>query len=341
MISRVLARVQGRPNESNLTFHLYSGPTFPPLPPTYPPLASQSQEMIFPLQWKIDVDVARIEGIISYHTFSPNGVRKVTPETLTRVQEDRTDTPSAIYTLPSLFNHSCHSNAVWRCFGNVMIIRARETIPCGREITLPYVLGDTCITREKNLSATLQGRCDCVLCDSDRGDGGKACQLRETLIQKRRAAKLETLRKTGSSLDRKAAEAHAQRMESTYRSSQTLSRPPLFDPYADIMQSIEHEANRQDQVDLLTLSIQQGFKALTAAGFAGIDTALTGKRSRHTLPLSKECLATCSVDIDVSILLMAHLSASFLQRSEVILAERWFRAAWWGTETSCNLWKHG
>jgi len=97
------------------------------------------------------------------------------------------------------------------------------------------------------------------------------------------------------------------------------------------MQSIVWEANRRGHLDLLIISIQYGFKALTAAGFTGTDTALSGgKGSPRTLPLSKKCLATCLVDIDRCALLMVHISASFVERSELLLAERWFRAAWWG-----------
>ena len=210
-----------------------------------------------------------------------------------------------------------------------MVIRARETIPRGREITLPYASENTYIEREKSLSA-IEGPCDCTLCELDRGDGEDARKLRETLIEKRRAAKLEALQRTGSFLNTRAAQEHARNIESTYTSNQTIARRPLFYAYQDVMQSIDHEANREN-LDLLIISIQYGFKALTAAGFTGIDKALTGgKRSRRTLPLSKKCLATCLVDIDSCALLMAHLSASFVLRYEDILAERWFRAAWWG-----------
>jgi hypothetical protein len=86
--------------------------------------------------------------------------------------------------------------------------------------------------------------------------------------------------------------------------------------------------------DFLKSSIRMGFKALTAAGFTGIDTKLTGTMlSSRVLPMSKECLASCLADIDICAVLMAWLSASFLALSEIDRAERWFRAAWWGNYT--------
>jgi hypothetical protein len=61
-----------------------------------------------------------------------------------------------------------------------------------------------------------------------------------------------------------------------------------------------------------------GFKALEEAGFADIDTKLTGTvLSSRVLPVSKECLATCLADVDVCIILMAQLSASFLELFEL------------------------
>lgn len=333
LITRVITRMHGRPEESDMIYHLYCGPTFPPPPPSYPPEISENAVPITPLSWKSDLDVARIDGVVSYNSFSPNCVKIVTPDTLkSAAQRPEMETPSAIYGLPSLFNHSCHPNAVWRCFGDVMVIRARETITRGSEITLAYTSGDTYVAREKNLESILQAKCDCALCSSDRADGEEACRRREELVEELLAIKQESIERKGTAMvDRTVIEAHVQSLASTYRSNCNLPRPTLYRALADAMQSLEMEANRKNRLDLLRLSVQQGFKALKAAGFTGIDTTLAGgKSSSHTLPLSKERLATCLVDIDTCALLMAHLSASFDALSQVIRAERWLRAAWWG-----------
>jgi hypothetical protein len=323
-------------------YHLYSGPTFPLPPPSYPPTISEDVAQITPLSWKVDVDVGKIDGVISYNAFSPNSVKEVTPEMLAHApQESEKETPSAMYTLPSLFNHSCHPNALWCCFGDVMVIRAREKIPQGIEITLPYVSGSTYTKRKQNLATFLQGACDCPLCVSERADGDEACRRRDQLIEERAAIKRDNIQHRGTSLnDPKAAETHAQILASTYRANHNLPRQPLFMAYFDAMQSLEREANRRERLDLMKRSVQYGFKALEVAGFTGIDTTLGGgKPSHRALPLSKERLATCSVQIDTCALLMAHLSASFVCLSQIPRAERWLRAAWWGEQIACMLLK--
>jgi hypothetical protein len=139
-------------------------------------------------------------------------------------------------------------------------------------------------------------------------------------------------KRSGAFSARKTAEAQAERVESTYRSAQHIPRPPLFFAYFHAMQAAKRDAERSHRLDLMKLSIQHGFKSLNAAGFTGIDTSLTGRKQqrRRVLPFSKDSLAHCAIDINVCILLMAHLSALFVAFSETILAERWFRGAWWG-----------
>jgi hypothetical protein len=141
--------------------------------------------MVTPLSWKLDIDVARIDGVVTYNSFSPNCVKKSTPETLaSATQRSEDKNPSALYAYPSLFNHSCHPSAVWNCFGDIMVIRARETITQGTEITLAYAVGTTHITRGEKLASLLQGPCDCVLCISDRAVGDHACLWNGKLLNR-------------------------------------------------------------------------------------------------------------------------------------------------------------
>jgi SET domain len=90
------------------------------------------------LAWKVDIDVAKIDGAIYHNSFCPDGIRNLTSEGRAQSEEDAKDLPKALYTLPSLFNHSCHPNSVWCCFGDVLVICAQETILPGTEITIPY-----------------------------------------------------------------------------------------------------------------------------------------------------------------------------------------------------------
>lgn len=217
-----------------------------------------------------------------------------------------------------------------------MVIRARETILPGTEITLSYSSEMTWILREKPLVSIIGGPCDCVMCVSERADGEDAYRLRQKLIEDMRIARSDNKRRAGSTIfDFKLEQAHTKRLVSTYRSDQGLPRVPVFAAYFHTMQSMDLNTKERNGPDFLKSSIRMGFKALTAAGFTGIDTKLTGTMlSSRVLPVSKECLATCLAVIDICAVLMAWMSASFLALSEVDRAERWFRAAWWVHEAS-------
>src|ERR1700733_1818376 len=100
LITQVITRIHSCPEQSKLMYHLYSGPTIPLPPPSYPPTISEDVAQITPLSWKVDVDVGKIDGVISYNTFSPNSVKEVMPEMLAHApQESEKETLSAIYTL--------------------------------------------------------------------------------------------------------------------------------------------------------------------------------------------------------------------------------------------------
>lgn len=213
-----------------------------------------------------------------------------------------------------------------------MVIRTCENISQGTEITLPYTTGETYLSRANHLSGILLDPCDCILCTSDRADGRDACRKREALAEEFQSYKLKHLGNTDSDIpSRKVTEAHVQSIKETYRSNQTVLRPSLFRASVDDMQATKQEAVNTKRLDLTKLSIQKGFRALEVAGYTGLDTSLTGGgASRLALPVSKDCIGGCLINVDTCILLMAYISSSFVTLSETKHAERWFRAAWWG-----------
>jgi hypothetical protein len=323
LINRIMARMHGCPAESDVMLHLYSGSKFPFPPKAYPPSLQRQPTPAEPLVWKRDIDTARIDGLVTHNTFSPRGIQEAM---LPHEGDEVQDTPTAVYALPSIFNHSCHPNAVWCNFGDVIVIRARQMIPQGEEVTISYAPGEgTEIERKKKLESIIETQCDCPLCSADRTDGEAACQKRQRLLDEMSKKRIKT-----STLV--SAENNVQTITSTYCSEQSIPRPPLFQAYFFAMQVAEHNANKLGKSDLMAKSIQLGMKALEAAGFTGIDKRMTTQRKqlRLKLPLSKICLAAAGVNSDVCSLLMIHIAASFLMLSEAVCAERWFRAAWWG-----------
>lgn len=322
LITRVGAKILGCPIEKDLVYSLYAGPRFSP-PPTYPPALKEDPLMVDPLHWATDLDMMKIDGIVSHNSFSPQPIKEGRLKYLK--DDDKMDTPSALYTLPSLFNHSCHPNAVWHCYGDVMVIRARQDIACDNEITLTYASGDTYTERQRQLKSFLEeSSCDCEMCNADRADGEKRCRRRIELREEINAKQMGNLGHSNPSVQ--FAEGHLRKVLSTYPVKRNLPRPLVFNAYFVAMQSLEREANTQK-------AIQYGWKALEEAGFAELDTRLTARGripSRRSLPLSKRSLATSLVETDICILIMTHISGLFLLLSEVVCSERWFRAAWWG-----------
>ena len=131
--------------------------------------------------------------------------------------------------------------------------------------------------------------------------------------------------------DPKSEERCTQILASTYCSNSYLPHLLLFDAYLGVMTSFISDTNWQNWLDLMKKLVQQGFKALEAAGFIGVDTTLAGgKLSCCAPPLSKESLPTALVNINVCIFIMAYLSDSFIALSQMIRAERWLHEAWWG-----------
>jgi hypothetical protein len=153
LITRIVTRMHGCPDERNLVYHLYSGSKFPPPGQAYPPSLQRQPIPMEPLQWTHDIDIAKVDGLVTHNSFSPISIREATSRNSSNADEGLgLDSPSAIYTLPSIFNHSCISSAVWHCFGDVIVIRARQTICKDEEVTISYTTAhDTYIARNKRL----------------------------------------------------------------------------------------------------------------------------------------------------------------------------------------------
>jgi hypothetical protein len=93
--------------------------------------------------------------------------------------------------------------SVWRCFGDILVIRAWETILPGTEITIPYKYTTTWILREKVLTPIIGGPGDCVMCVSECADGEDSYGLRQMLIEDMEIVRL-------------AEHVHIKRLVSTY-----------------------------------------------------------------------------------------------------------------------------
>ncbi|KAG8944881.1 hypothetical protein FRC04_001414 [Tulasnella sp. 424] len=171
--TKVAERIAGDPGCARLVYDLYAGPSFPPPPSTYvleqaPPTGVERF-----LDFDIPVDIARIEAVLSFNSFQPSG-----PPLPSKKDSDD---PSALFLLPSLFNHSCNPNASWVCFGDIMVIRAARDIPKGSEVFIAYRLGDGSFVKRQETLRHYFDKCTCDLCTLDRADGEVACKKRDAL----------------------------------------------------------------------------------------------------------------------------------------------------------------
>ncbi|KAJ7584922.1 hypothetical protein C8J56DRAFT_138136 [Mycena floridula] len=325
--SRVVMKMLGSSRDAELIYNLYAGPTRPTPSTAYPPISAEKPTVGNLLRPTIDIDMTRAEGVLSCNRFGLGPIREVTTKVISKEEDDsQFKSPTALYTTTSLFNHNCDPNAAWRCFGDVMVIRADRNIELGKEITIAYV-GGSYSKRTPVLSAILGGTCDCEICEIDRTDGDATLRARQKIEDDSLKQQMANFNKTGSYLLRpKQAKAHLDKLLLTYRSPQKYFRMPLFTAQFQAMQANERAAAAQPNI--YPVAIQHGFEALIAAGFTILDTKLDSLRSaRFVLPLSKS--KSPSGIEDQFILIMAHICACFCCIESDICAERWLRAAWW------------
>ncbi|KDQ08784.1 hypothetical protein BOTBODRAFT_558663 [Botryobasidium botryosum FD-172 SS1] len=203
VLSQVISKIFGRPELAPLVFGLYAGPSYPDPPHTYPPPVVINHDLRNPLVQELDLDTQRIDHIFTFNAFAPETLgwgwvdlldasghdSAGSPskdifrfDDLDASEPDIYNPPSALFLLPSLFNHSCDGNTTWYNFRDIMVMRAIKPIRKGEEFTLPYVQGSSTLSRHERLKRYCI-TCDCSLCSADREDGEEACRLREQLLE--------------------------------------------------------------------------------------------------------------------------------------------------------------
>jgi len=103
------------------------------------------------------VTLDRLEDLVRRNSF---GVKKPVP--------DGWSYGSAVYHVPSFFNHSCMPNTVHYHIGDMIFISSSTTIPTGSEIFLtyyPFLHGESVQDRNTKLQVREGGfSCHCALC---------------------------------------------------------------------------------------------------------------------------------------------------------------------------------
>ncbi|KIY67773.1 hypothetical protein CYLTODRAFT_490336 [Cylindrobasidium torrendii FP15055 ss-10] len=327
LIGQIIGKLVALPVEdARRVTDLYAGPSFPSKS-SYDLLHLPTAEPvpIDPLSWR-DVDVGMVDGIMSKNAFSLHPLSSLGGSKTRPAKEAM---PRALYTAPSLFNHSCDPNAVWTSVGTTIVIRAVKNIRVDEEITIPYVSGTTAFERSKTLRGFFPQPCGCDMCVADR-------QASDAVLEKREVLLNEMTNASGRRPDEqeKFVRAQLKKILSTYPNKDTLAdgtpHPVLTIAYASVMKAVQKNVVQRGGKAGAEEIIRLAFKILAYAGFKGIDTSMTSAPGRRfSLPLSKRCVGVHG-EQSYLVHVMLHIAENFLEvLAQGICAERWYRAAWW------------
>ncbi|KIO27494.1 hypothetical protein M407DRAFT_23307 [Tulasnella calospora MUT 4182] len=262
-------RIAGDPQAANALNQLYAGPTYEPPPSEYSVAPPGKVNVSRLLRFDEDVHIGRIQGVLSFNSFT---VQSLGPgESMPKDTSRHLDT-SALFPLPSLFNHSCSPNAHWYCLKDIMIVRATCDIPAGNEVFLSYGgAGDSYLSRAKeSCLARLLGSCNCFLCTRDRQAGESVCKQREKIASK-----------ISSCTTILAVRSHIKKLDETFKGYPTADRYAMFTANMKLA-NISQSSSNLDEV-LRTL-----FKCLEYLGLKVTDTSFRGAlplSSRDSLPV--------------------------------------------------------
>ncbi|KAG8962312.1 hypothetical protein FRC03_004373 [Tulasnella sp. 419] len=329
LISKIATILFGEPVKADLIYHLYSGPNFSKSPSRYPPdnTKPSSQHEDTPLfNDQVAVDVARIQAVASFNCFAPKPLSPVVIEERVKNKnktEERLKRPSALYTFPSLFNHSCVPNCSQDFIGDVIVIRALQDISQGTELTLSYGnAGNTFEKRKEHLKKWFD-KCDCALCEVERLDGAAACETRERVVAQIKQA--ATKPETRSSAQE--AKRYLKEIQGTYRSS-TDSRLPRIALY----EAHFHLGNQLEALGNIVELVEEHIKGVRALGVNVIDDSISGplQPGKRVTALPIEIDGVPYVPGGLAIWACLSLTTHFLHGfGDKIRAERWLRAARW------------
>jgi tetratricopeptide (TPR) repeat protein len=317
LVTRVIEKLYGNPDQYDNVSSLYCGPGVNP-PPSYPPVHGKEIQSVSPLVPSLDIDVGKIEAICTFNNFTPNSLE---------IEPCNTDAEqaTALYLFPSLFNHACAANAVWRCIGDVMVIRATTNIASGNEVTIPYVCSDSYYERQAALGVYISPECDCILCREDREDGEEAVKRRETLLA-------EFSRSDVAQISLAEARRLAEKLTATYSLTRGSVRPHMSiarNLIAVSLHELAYDASGQLRETYFEEAIGEQIMALECVGMKVTDKTIRGAIRQTALPVSTSCIPTFTPH-EQCIFHMISIAYSFHILNDRQRTIRWIKAAAWG-----------
>ncbi|PIL37354.1 transcription factor [Ganoderma sinense ZZ0214-1] len=309
LMAHIIDKLYGNPDLRDQVYHLYAGPDYPSPPSSYPPPLDQATpvDLFSP---RTNIDIAQLEAICIYNNFCPLRLED------NQVTENAK--PTGLYPLASLFNHSCGANSIWYCIGDVMIVRAAEPIPSGAEITIPYTVEESYVTRQGILKKHMQDHCTCWLCEEDRKDGDERLRRRHALNEMVSSHKL-----TSASLK------EVQKFEKDVRETFAPTRGPVRPLSALALHVLAEKLRASGNPRLLRESLEEGMNALQCLGFEVAEGAL----GQNELPIGTDRIPTVTSFLEPCGM-MFRIACTYLNLREQANAVPWLKASLWLTNAS-------
>ncbi|KDQ14983.1 hypothetical protein BOTBODRAFT_174183 [Botryobasidium botryosum FD-172 SS1] len=281
-------------------------------------------------QIKLPIDVGLIERVIAYNAFNLNDVTRPPCFACTK---NLYRSSSALYLLPSLFNHSCSANSTWCNFGDVLVVRATRDVAEGDELTISYIplegscanVSTTYLDRDDGLYQHMD-KCDCPECEADRLDGKQACE--------RRGVHLARLRETPE-WTVKRAQGLVCDMDATYPGGRTRGRWASARARLVLAEAIVREA--ESDLERLKEAAREAMKALEENGIVVLDKSMElgstevsveTSEGGATLPIAIGDAPIWS-DVGTCVGAMLRISSIFHGQGDLGMAKRWLDAACW------------
>lgn len=120
-------KVRDQPKICAELHRMYAGPTF---------VRSEASTATDLERMNTSIDAGRIEGILAYNSFRPRSVVPYTVDEQPSSESDNLISPTALYYLPSMINHSCMANSSFVFYGDVLVLRAAQRIESIAEVTI-------------------------------------------------------------------------------------------------------------------------------------------------------------------------------------------------------------
>ncbi|PCH40833.1 hypothetical protein WOLCODRAFT_137031 [Wolfiporia cocos MD-104 SS10] len=328
-VSRIVQKIYGNPAFHDFVFHLYAGPDYDPPPCSYPPILPEDPIPASPLRPNLTIDAGRLEAICTYNCFEPVPLlcQDFPPD-----HDVNAVNPTALYLLPSLLNHSCGSNALWTCIGDVMIIRAIAPISAGTEVTLPYTSTMSSFAeRRQKLQKHMLSECDCWLCEENRKDGEEVLRLRDSLVSQLMGGRLRAMPLT-------RLKEFEKQLESTYSTKSLSLRPEL----SLLHTAIAERLSSTGTVNAIQGALRQYIKALACLGFSVVSdgqasTRMSSSKSKthmtKALPIATDRIPATAQLPQHIITIMLRMAQQYLSLGDQHNSAGWIQAAQWVSKT--------